>query len=63
MLLEKKNLENELLSERNKFITENDLLAEIKTILANDESKREEIKDKLKSESSTKSNEFDFDFK
>ena len=58
MLLEKKNLVNELLQERNKFIKETELLAEIKSILFNDEKKRELIKDKLTSESSTKSNEF-----
>lgn len=62
MLLDKTNLEIELLSERNKFIGEQSLLAEIRNILVQDEEKRQAINEKLKAESSTKSNEFVFDF-
>lgn len=61
MLLEKTNLEIELLSKRKKFIKEESLLAEIKNILALDDDKRQTIKEKLKSESSTKANNFTFD--
>lgn len=61
MLLEKTNLEVELLSARKKFMNEESLLAEIKNIFAKDEQKRQSIKEKLKTESSTKSNEFIFD--
>lgn len=61
MLLEKTNLEVELISARRKFISEEGLLAEIKNIFAQDEQKRLSIKEKLKTESSTKSNEFIFD--
>ena len=51
MLLDKTNLEIELLSERNKFTSEESLLAEIKNILAQDEEKRQAINEKLKAES------------
>lgn len=61
MLLEKKNLETELLLERNKTFNENDFLAEIKSFLNQDHQERVSINDKIKSISSTKSNEFDFD--
>ncbi len=61
MLFEKKNLEKELLLDRNKFIPENDLLAEIKSIFKADELSRSAIHVKLNIESSTKQNQFDFD--
>ncbi len=61
MVFDKKNLETELLTQRKKFITETDLLAEIKTILAADDVKRELIKEKLSSNSSTNANKFDFE--
>lgn len=61
MLLEKTNLEKELLIVRKKFIREESLLAEIKNILADDDDKRQIIKKRLKGESSTIANEFTFD--
>ena len=61
MMFEKKNLEVELLLERNKVVTENDLLAEIKAIFDADETKNDAIRLKIASEGSTKHNQFDFD--
>ena len=61
MLLEKKNLEIELLLERNKTFNENDFLAEIKSFLDHDHQERVAINDKIKAISSTKFNEFCFD--
>ena len=54
-------LERELLSERNKFKNETDILNEVKAIFTQNDSDREQITDKLKQESSTKSNQFVFD--
>ena len=54
-------LERELLSERNKFKNETDILNEVKAIFTQNDSNREQITDKLKQESSTKSNQFVFD--
>ena len=61
MLFEKKNLEKELLLERNKTVSEDVLLAEIKAILEYDEQQRALIHTKLANESSTKQNQFNFD--
>lgn len=61
MLLNKKNLVNELLYNRSKFITEDQLLEEVKSILDENEVQRSLIKTTLKSKSSTKVNEFEFD--
>jgi hypothetical protein len=61
MVFEKVNLQKKLLVERNKFVSENDLLLEIKALFDRDENDRNIIKSKLKSESSTKQNDFDFD--
>ncbi|MEO0059846.1 MAG: hypothetical protein RLZZ312_1493 [Bacteroidota bacterium] len=61
MVFEKVNLQKKLLVERNKFVSENDLLLEIKALFDRDENDRNIIKSKLKSESSTKHNDFDFD--
>ena len=61
MLFEKKNLELELLLERDKFVSESDLLVEIKSIFQEDEDKRSNVCLKLTKESSTKHNKFDLD--
>lgn len=61
MLLEKKNLVKELLSERSKFKSDKDILDEIKSILMDNESSREEIRQGIKEKSSTKSNDFNID--
>lgn len=61
MVFEKVNLQKKLLVERNKFASENDLMLEIKSLFDKDEMDRNEIKLKLKSESSTKQNYFDID--
>lgn len=62
MLFDRKNLELELLLERNKIVTEVDLMAEIKSILLQDDQERAAVHNKLKSESSTKQNVFVFDY-
>lgn len=62
MLFDRKNLELELLLERNKFVTEVDLMSEIKSILLQDDEERTAIYNKLISESSTKQNVFVFDY-
>ncbi len=61
MLMNKKTLVDELLQDRKKFISELQLLEEVKAILENNELERQEIKDKLKTKSSTNVNEFEFD--
>lgn len=61
MVFERVNLQKELIKNRNKFVSENDLMDEIKSIFNQDDNKRAEIRQKLKSESSTKLNVFDLD--
>ena len=61
MLTNKKTLVDELLLDRKKFISETQLLEEVRAILENNELERQEIKDKLQSKSSTNVNEFEFD--
>ena len=52
MLMNKKTLVDELLLDRKKFISETQLLDEVRAILENNELERQEIKEKLKSKSS-----------
>lgn len=61
MLLNNKDLVNELLYTRSKFITEAKLLEEVQAVLDENEAQRNLIKKTLKSKSSTKVNEFEFD--
>jgi hypothetical protein len=61
MLVNKLNLKNELLSKRKKFKSETGILAEVKSILAANDSAREVISQKLQRKSSTKSNQLNFD--
>lgn len=61
MLLEKKNLVKELLSERSKFKSDKDILDEIKSILMDNESSRAEIRQGVKEKSSTNSNDFNIE--
>lgn len=61
MLLNRRNLEKELLDYRKKETNENDFLTTVKSILLQDELERNMIKNKLKSESSTNQNNFNFD--
>lgn len=61
MLMNKKTLVDELLLDRKKFISETQLLDEVRAILENNELERQEIKEKLKLKSSTNLNEFEFD--
>ena len=61
MLMNKKTLVDELLLDRKKFISETQLLDEVRAILENNELERQEIKEKLKSKSSTNVNKFEFD--
>ncbi len=61
MLMNKKTLVDELLQDRKKFISELQLLEEVKAILENNELERQEIKEKLKTKSSTNVNKFEFD--
>jgi hypothetical protein len=61
-MFEKKNLELELLLERGKFVSETELMAEIKMIFDEDEAKRASIHKKLTDESSTNENKFNIDF-
>ena len=60
-MFEKKNLELELLLERGKFVSEVELMAEIKMIFDEDEAKRASIHKKLAGESSTNDNKFNID--
>jgi hypothetical protein len=61
MLLNKTNLEIELLFERKRFIGENDILNDVRLILSENESRRNEITKIISEESSTNSNNFNFD--
>ncbi len=61
MLLNKKNLIDELIHNRKKEISETQLIEDVKRILILNEVSRQQVKDTLHSESSTKFNEFDFD--
>jgi len=62
MQLEKKNLVNELISERKKFKKENEILAEVQLILEQNEVERDIILQSIVDKSSTKPNEFVFDY-
>ena len=61
MLIDRRNLEKELLNYRKKQTTENDFLADVKALLLKDDQIRNNIKDKIKQESSTKQNDFNFE--
>ena len=61
MLLKQKTLVGELISERNKFDVKIDILNEVQLVLEQNELERTEIGLKLKSKSSTKTNNFNFD--
>lgn len=61
MLLNKKNLVDELLYNRSKFISQAQLLTEVRAILNENDAERTLIKTTLKTESSTKANKFEFD--
>lgn len=61
MLLNNKTLVDELLISRKKTLSEEVLLQEVYSILKQNEIERNQILDTLKSESSTKCNEFNFD--
>ena len=61
MLLNNRDLVNELLYTRSKFITEAKLLEEVQAVLDENEAQRNAIKNTLKSKSSTKVNKFEFD--
>jgi hypothetical protein len=61
MLWERTNLVQALLKKRNKAMDETDLLAEVKSILAQDETEREAIRARLGEEDTTAFNNFIFD--
>ncbi len=61
MLVNTTNLEVALRSEREKSKSKNTILDEVKAVLLENERQRNLIKNQLQSESSTKSNQFDFD--
>ena len=61
MLLEKPNLINVLLQNRNKTLTEIQILDDVRAILKQNEIERMLIVKKIVSESSTNANKFDFD--
>lgn len=61
MLLNKTNLETELLFERKKFLVENDILSEVRQLLDENASHREGISQTLSEKSSTNQNNFNFD--
>jgi hypothetical protein len=61
MLLNKTNLETELLFERKKFIAKNDILNDVKNILSENQNQRDQINKILAEKSSTNSNNFNFD--
>ena len=61
MLVNTKNLETALRSERKKFNSETVILEEVKAILQENEKQRVAIREKLQVESSTKQNNFVFD--
>ena len=61
MLKDRTNLETELQNYRAKETNEHTFLADVKAFLANDDKLRSAVKDKIKSSSSTKHNNFTFD--
>lgn len=61
MLVNSVNLEKELLSKRKKFKSEAAIIAEVKSIFEQNDNDRNLIIDKLQQESSTKTNQFQFD--
>ena len=61
MLVNKLNLEQELLSKRKKFKSEAEIMAEVKSIFIENDLARQKIYHKLEQQSSTKSNQLKFD--
>ena len=61
MLVNKLNLEQELLSKRRKFKSEAEIMAEVKSIFIENDLARQQIFQKLEQQSSTKSNQLKFD--
>lgn len=61
MLVNKLNLQKELLSKRRKFKSEADILAEVKSIFVENDLARERISKKLQHKNSTKSNQLQLD--
>lgn len=61
MLVNKLNLEKELLSKRKKFKAEAEIIAEVQSIFTENEIAREQISRKLGQKSSTKPNQLNFD--
>jgi hypothetical protein len=61
MMINKVNLQRELLDERSRFIGEENILNEVSSILQRNEAARESIKNVLQEKSSTDSNAFNFD--
>ena len=61
MLINKVNLQKELISERKKFKSEMAILEDVKAIFAENEIERELIKQTLQEKSSTKTNQLKFD--
>ncbi len=61
MLLNKTNLETELILERKKFNVENDILNDVRLILSENQNRRDAISKELSAKSSTNENKFDFD--
>lgn len=61
MFVNKLNLEKELLSKRRKFKSEADIIAEVKAIFAENDSERKQIYQKIQQQSSTKTNQLQFD--
>lgn len=60
-MINKVNLQRELLDERSRFIGEENILNEVSSILQRNEAARESIKNVLQEKSSTDSNAFNFD--
>ena len=61
MLLERKNLVNVLLKERNRAVTEDALMADVRALLDRDEKQREAIRQRLEREDTLSQNHFVFD--
>lgn len=61
MLIKTKSLEDELISNRKKFSATIDIMAEVKAVLNQNETERNQIVSNLNTKSSTKSNNFNFD--
>ncbi|MFN3754151.1 hypothetical protein [Flavobacterium sp.] len=61
MLVNKLDLEKELLSKRRKFKAEAEILAEVQSIFTENDLVREQISQKLQQKSSTKPNQLNFD--